>query len=119
MSETVRYKGVLSKVPRLKGESFYELCVRTCVENRNNSYEFDPKDYDNAYEMIHEELWNSHTIIENQLYKIEKEEMDCDFEFYEANRRFDGKIEFHVMYYNGGCGLTEAIEEAVKNIKEN
>jgi len=49
------------------------------------------------------------------LYEIlEKERMDCEMDIYDSHINCDGTIDFHVMYYTGGCCLDEAIAEAIK-----
>ena len=48
---------------------------------------------------------------------METKEIDPYTDFYEARMNDEGEILFDVMFYNGACGLGEAIEEAVKNMQ--
>lgn len=48
---------------------------------------------------------------------LKKISIDPDDDIFNATQNLDGTIDFHVMYYNGGCSFNEAIEEAISNME--
>ena len=111
MSETVHYKGVLRKVERQEGETLEEQCKRL-LDNKDI-----PSYYDSYEECFSDECYDKFTIYNGIIYNIEKEDVGTDEDIFNAKIEDNGEISFEVRYYNGGCGLEEAIEEALKNIK--
>ena len=113
MSATVRYKGRLTKVAENK--PLEELCKEICNQNGI----IDLLKYQRNYQdVIRYDLYEKYVIVNNELYEIKNEELDSYMEFFEAEKKQDGAINFHVMYYSGACSFEEAIEEAFKNMKE-
>ena len=51
-----------------------------------------------------------------QIYKVEYKEKSNDI--YEAVKNDDETIDFTVRYYSGGCTFDEAVQLAIKNIKD-
>ncbi len=114
MSEMVRYTGKLRLKEKLPNETLEEQCKRIL---REHNY-FELQDYcDSWKEMLYDELYERYVVYNNEVYEvIEKNYRDfCDSSF-EAYKNDDGIINYQVVYYNGGCGFTEAIEEALNNI---
>lgn len=74
-------------------------------EDESLEYSFNECFYDGDYIMLN-----------NIVYRIEDSEYD-DTERMDANLQEDGTITYDVYFYNGGCGFTEALEEAINNAK--
>ena len=75
-----------------------------------------PKWCDNWLEYLYDEKWKEYFFDSNSnvLYKIEKEELQLDY-FAVGKKKEHGSYEFAVSFYNGGCGLEEVLEDAIKN----
>ena len=110
MSETVGYKGKLTPVYCDDEMTLEELCEDVCERNMIEL----PKYYDNYTEFFQDEE-GGHVIINGSLYKIEKETFDYE-NLYQASKNQDGSIDFLVAFHNGGCGLSEALTDALGNI---
>lgn len=110
MSETVHYKGVLSPVVKLKGESLEEQCKRLLNNKELPSY------CESYQEMLTDEFYQEYVIYDDIVYQVEKQEMDDDDDIFITTKGKKGTFNFEVRYYNGGCGFDEAIEEAMKNL---
>jgi len=120
MSNYERHKGKIRKID-LNKISMMDYLVQFAPETeRENLRE---KYNDNIYHMLYEcslvdDMPDKFIIVKDELYEIiESKRMDVEMDIYDADSNSDGTISFHVMYYNGGCGLTEAIEEAIENMK--
>lgn len=74
--------------------------------------------YDSCIEQLEDEFYCEYITIKDVIYKIESEEIDHYNEILRASRNNDGSINFEVRFHNGGCGLNEAIGEAIGGIKE-
>lgn len=111
MSEVVHYRGKLYEVEKLENETLEEQCKRL-LENKELD-EF----YDSYKEMLLDDLSDYFTEHNEVIYRITKENVDIDEDIFQMNKNEDGSISFEVKYYNGGCGFSEAIEEAFENIK--
>lgn len=110
MSETVHYKGILKKVEKQDGETLEEQCKRLLENKELPSY------CDSYEEYILDEYYREIVIHKGVIYRVEKEGVDPDGDFFNASIKENGEIEFEVRYYNGGCSFNEAIEEAIKKI---
>jgi hypothetical protein len=113
VSETVHYKGTLTKVEKLENETLEEQC-KMILENKEL-----PKWFDSYVEFLFDECYKEYAIYENELYFVDKKSVDADTDMFISSKNEDGTINFEVKYYNGGCGFEEAIETALKNIKSN
>jgi len=109
MSETVHYKGILRKVEKIEGENLEDQCKRLLGNKELPSY------YDNYKEYLLEECYRTMIIHDNEVYHVEREEVDPHSDMFNAALKENGEISFEVRYYNGGCSFNEAIEEAIKN----
>jgi len=110
MSETVHYKGTLTVVERLEGETLEEQCKRLMegceLDSWNGSYK----------ERLMDDEYEKYVIHNDILYSVEKKDIG-EYDCFSIVERKDGTLEFDVMYYNGGCSFDEAIEYAF-NSKE-
>ena len=115
MSEMVHYTGKLQLVNKLPNETLEEQCKRILAEHNY----LDLDNYcDSWREMLCEELYERYVIANDTIYEVvEKKHRSIDEDIFEAHSNLDGSIEYEVMYYNGGCSFSEAIEEALENLK--
>jgi len=114
MSETVREKGKIKLVCDGDKEAI-EKFAKGIVEK---SDVFDKDCYDSYLEALMDNMYDKYVIIGNKIYEIlEYEALGTDCDFFDAQRNADGTISFHVMFYNGGCCTSEAIEQALKKLK--
>ena len=107
MSRDVRERGTLTPI---NGDS--ETYAKAVCEEKGIKKE---SFHENYLELLMDEDWEHHCIINGSLYTV-----DCNEEdpyFCQAEELDNGKIIFDVTYYNGGCCMTEAIEDALKNGK--
>lgn len=117
MSEYVRYKGKIKPLGNvLDLEDFAEKCLRECLsEERYSKLE---NYYNTKVEFLADECYKSFLISHGVLYEIlEKKDLSCEYDMFEATELSDGTVEYQVMYYNGGCGFSEAIEEALNRLR--
>jgi hypothetical protein len=112
MSEDVYYKGTLTPVDAA-GDTLEEKCKNVLSANGvelsiwNDSWEEPLKwDSDDHYVVIGEDI-----------YSVDCEDVDPYDSIFNASKNEDGTINFEVKYYNGGCGLSKAIETAVDRMK--
>jgi len=57
--------------------------------------------------------YDKYILINGMVWELENTELDdCDLSFAEKNP--DGSFNYFVSFYNGGCGLNEAIEYAME-----
>jgi len=113
MSENVRYKGSLKEIKPNHNESLKELMKRVVISL--GEYPERIKTLENFEDyLLWEKYYEKYFVINNKLYKVinNTECFDSDEEKLIAIVKADGSIDFDVQYYNGGCGLSEAIEEA-------
>lgn len=54
--------------------------------------------------------------LNNTIYKRYDEGFDDCGDIFQMKKLKDGTYEYYVKYFNGGCGLNEAIEEAYNKI---
>ena len=110
MSDYERNKGRL--IP--EGDSTLSLEAR--CELISDTYGWDK--CDSWIETVNEEGCRVFYIDENTdtVYRVENKQVDVEYEFFNATRNGNGTIDFEVMYYNGGCSLSEAIEEAINDM---
>lgn len=117
MSETVQYRGKLRLVPKLhKNETLNEQCER--ILKQANKTKDDLYYYEGDFVWaVYDELYDKYVIVSHDVYEIiEKESFDVESDIFYATQNLDGTIDYHVMYYNGGCSFNEAIDEAIRNM---
>ncbi|APR02564.1 TPA: hypothetical protein ACXDAY_002133 [Clostridium botulinum] len=115
MSKTVQYIGKLTELRRLDNETLEQQCEKVCKEN--NLYEL-PDFYYTWAECLTSELYKRYYINNNSLYVIESEQIDPEYDIFNASMNDNEEIEFEVKYYNGGCSFNEALNKAMSNLKE-
>lgn len=112
MSKMVHKIGKLKPIKEFQGMEIEEQCRLILLkQGYSQLYSF----YDSWQEMFYEELYNEFTIVNNLIYEIIENE-DGGMHFYNAHLNDDETIDYNVMYYNGGCSLSNAIETATKNL---
>ena len=100
MSETEHIKGKLTPTGKTINEFIGDVKFKTWHSNAREYFE------DEYYEKAFE--------INGKVFTIDKTELDpCD-DIFESTKNEDGSIDFEVKYYNGGCGLNEALGYALK-----
>ena len=117
MSENVHYKG---KLIILTGEGTMEDIFFQNVKSTTKSHYADYIIQNNLQEettqtklseYILNNFYQEYYVGKNNIWRIEKEDVDSDSELFKAS--FKGNVvEFELKYYNGGTSLNEAIEIA-------
>lgn len=111
MSEVVHYKGKIKLVEKLPNETLEEQCKRVLAEY---DYHELPSYFSSWEEMLNEELYNRYVVANENIYKvIEKLDKQYHHDIFNATNNKDGTYDYEVMYYNGNCGFSEAIENAL------
>ena len=111
MSETVYYKGTLTPVEKLEGETLEQQCKRL-LDNREL-----PSWCDSYQEILRDEFYQKYVVYNGILYDVDKENIDPESSVFKASVNDNGTINFEVRYYNGGCSFDEAIETALEENK--
>lgn len=109
MSETVHYKGKLELVEKDKDEILEDVCKRVLLKH---GYRELKNCFDSYGEMLYNKLYNKYVITENNVYKILSKEEVEEYEIFNISDNENGTYDYEVMYYTGGMGLDEAIEES-------
>jgi len=95
MSETVHYKGKL-------------------IPTGKTMAEFDPEIED--IDMFEDHYYEKAIIVNGLVYEIKYSKVYDYEDIFTSSKNSDGSISFEVKYYNGGCCLGEAIEEALDSL---
>lgn len=114
MSETVHYKGILTRVLPNEGETLQDIAKRILVQH---NIEFDDC-YDNYLDCLQDNFYQGYVVIDDKIYEVEKKDIDPDHNIFKGSLKSDGTIEFEVKYYNGGCGFGEAIDHVLDTIED-
>ena len=105
MSEIEHYKGKLTPTGKTVDEFMHGIEIESYYESKR--------------ECFNDKYANTAIEIDGTVYAVARNEYDdCDGIF-ESIKNKDGSIDFHVRYYNGGCGFSEALEEALKQQLNN
>ncbi len=112
MSDIEAKKGKIRLVPTLGAETMEELCERIAKENDyENDYQNDSC-YDTYLEYFTDEA-DKFIVVDGSLYEL-VQVTDFDYnQMIEAYPQDDGTIDFITVWYNGGAGFQEVLEEAV------
>lgn len=114
MSEDVYYRGKVKLLERNLEETLEEQCKRIFNQELKKSY------HETYADALLEEHYDEYIIYDGNLYSIgDLEDVDIYDELFKSKRIDDKNIGFEVKYYNGGCSLTEAIHQALDNLKED
>jgi hypothetical protein len=112
MSEDVHYQGILRELKVKCKENFAGRKIKELGIKKDDFY-------DSNLECLLDNYNNGYVEINDTLYEIEtKNSIDQYSGFFEAEKVGKTKIRFNVKYYNGGCGFTEALEDAINNMKD-
>lgn len=116
MSETVHYVGKLQIVEKLENETLEEICKR--ILNKHNY--FDLKSYfDSWQEMLYDELYEKYVVVNDNVFEVlTKIDKGNEYDIFNIEVNNDKTYNYEVMYYNGGCGFNEAIEEAFNKLND-
>lgn len=109
MSKDVHYKGQLKKI-ELNGMTVEEKAKELLGQLELEVY------YDSYVEKLCD--GDDYIILDDELYGIHNLMDVDDTDVFNSTMRSDGLILFEVKYYNGGCGLSEAIETAYDNMRD-
>lgn len=113
MSETVYYRGVLTKVigdPEVFAERYLHL-----RNIKRSTY------HNNFVECLCDELYNDFFYHDKTktLYSITKENVDYEDDIIRAERLDYRRISYELKYYNGGADFGECMEEALDKLENN
>ena len=117
MSEVVRKKGCIKLLKREEGKTLEEQC-KNIILSEVKDFKGLPSCYDTYAEYLSMELYKKYYIRDNKVYSIELESFNDDYSFFEGDVNENGDINFHVMYYNGGCNLSEALDVVMEKINK-
>ena len=107
MSDYKAYKGKL--IPT------HQTLEEYCMEHGINPISHTDSLEETFYEIFEDSL----ILFEGMVYTVEKDELDPYESTFEGKFNSDGSISFVTKFYNGGCGLGEALEVCAKNAKES
>ena len=111
MSEMVHYNGKLKLVNRLSNETLEDQCKRLLEADEVSKY------YSSYREMFEDILYDTYIINNDVIYEVlSKKRHEYDENIFIMKDNKDGTYDYEVMYYNGGCGFNEAVEEAFDNL---
>jgi hypothetical protein len=114
MSETVVYTGKLMKVDKLDTETPETWCKEYCQQNGVSELD---KYYKTWVECFSDEFYDDFIVHKNDIYRIINRTRIGENDIFYAKKDDRGCIDFVLSYYNGGCGFSEAIEEALDNLQ--
>ena len=112
MSETVHYRGTL----RLVSGDAEDTAKKICEKNR-----YEKQSYQKTWiDCLVDEGYGKYVKIEGRLYYVStRHSVEPDEDIMEASTDDNSNsIQYEVRYYNGGCGFSEALEEAVQTMRE-
>lgn len=120
MSEVIRYKGKLIKINKLNGEDLEKQCKRI-IECKRALKGLNPlfrlrSCYDSYEDYLLSYYYEEFYINNGTLYRIEKKEVFIDSDIYQGYENKSGDIEFEVMYHNGCCCLSDALNNIFNKI---
>jgi hypothetical protein len=118
MSDIVRYKGKLIPVESVENiESFTRtVLIGKLGEEKTNNL-INEGWHSSWEELLSDEFYEQYYINGKTIYRVYPETLDSEYDFFEANTNVENGYDFHVMYYNGGCCLSEALDYAIKDLK--
>lgn len=115
MSQTEFHKGKLIPL-NIAGDTLEEKAENACGQSGIEL----PDYYNGGYlQYIIDECYETIYILDGKFYKVKDEEIDPDYDIYNAEKLEDGSISYEVKYYNGGCGFSEALDTAIKKLQQS
>ena len=117
MSETEYVKGKIKQVRPICNQSLEDLCKQELEKNKIPKEEY----YDTYQEALEDELSEKYLIVGGSLYEfIECVSVDINSaDIRNIDLNMSGELDFEVLFYNGGCSLSEAIESAMRKNLES
>lgn len=115
MSETETIRGTMCVVEREEGETLEDVCKRITIEHRPLSVL--PRNCTWQEYML--EMIGGYAVYNGEVYDFSDWKDLAYGDVFEATENADGTISFFLQYYNGGCGLDEAIGYALDNLKKS
>lgn len=116
MSEVVHYKGKLEYLNKLPNETLEEQCKRILENNGLNDVAFT---YFNYSETLLDYFYNEYVIYNENVYKVISQEYVYSDDVFIVKNNGDTTYDYEVMYYNGYCGLSEALVYGFENLDKN
>jgi hypothetical protein len=114
MSQVEVHVGQLMKIDKLESTTPEEWCKEYFLENGITQLDHY---YESWVEYFNDEYYEEFLVHKNDIYrKIKDTECYGGDDIYHAHKNENGTIDYILSYYNGGCGFTEAIEEALNNL---
>lgn len=115
MSETVHHFGTLTEIR--ERADVLESFAKSLLESRNAKPK--PDYFDTYLDYMVDEYFSEFYLHRptGQLYEMKDESVDFYEELIEA-REEDGVIKYRCIFYNGGAGLNECIEEAINKMND-
>lgn len=110
MSETVHYKGKLKRL-NLEKESVENCCKRICNKNNVVSLKSHNKNWKEELKDIE---YNKYYVTDDDVYETNLIEIDETDDIFEI----DKKLNYDIRFYNGGCCVSEALDEAFEKLKK-
>lgn len=123
MSDIVHYCGRLEEIKPEDNESFDGMCHRILLHEGviENGDTLDEDCYDSWYEVLEDKLSNYSIIVTSDGWRLfrtkSKREIPCSDSVFNMERKENGEYWYEVLYYNGSCSFSEAIEEAYENME--
>ena len=116
MSQTETIRGTMHVVEKLQGETLEDVCKR--VVNKHDPVAELPTWAGTWQEYMYDVL-GGYAVYKDEVYDLgDWDDLTAD-DIFEARENADGSISYLVQYYNGGCGLEEAIGYALDNLKKS
>jgi len=114
MSDYEHQRGRMIKVEAEPGTTLEEQCLTIFKEAG-----IEPADYfDTIAEALVDEFYKTYVHLDGELYKfIELVNEDPYGSFVNLDEDAFGIYTFSTRYYNGGCGLSEMLEDGIKRLK--
>lgn len=127
MSDIVHYCGRLEEIQPKGNESFDEMChrilVREGVIEDGTIVSLDYDLYDAWYEMLEDNLNNYSIIVTSDGWRLfrakSRREIPCNDSVFNMQREENGEYRYEVLYYNGSCSFSEALQEAYENMEND
>ena len=108
------YETRIGKMKKLDTDNLEGLCENIC-----NQLNITKPEYLDTYKECIKYETEKYVIVDNQIYEIIEDKGIIDYtDIFEATENIDGTIDYTLMYYNGGCDFSEAIEYALNKLNK-
>jgi hypothetical protein len=106
MSDYEAHKGTLTPVITGSRDEITQYIRDNLKDKDDEFYE------DEISELI---CYEEYYLYNDTLYKVDDVRISTDNEYFKADVKI-GKIEYATMFYNGGCGLIDALDSCMDKI---